>query len=406
MTDLLREILQVLSNNKLRTFLTGVSVAWGIFMLIVLLSASRGVLNAFRDHAESRGTSSVSIWGGYTSKPFGGYKEGRRIRITENDMATLQRELPETVGSTTADISMDAADVATSRDYITGGLYGVYPSYRRSSGVNMVKGRFINQRDMDEKRKVVVLSRSNAAVLFDDSDKAVGQTVKSLGLVFTVVGVFDNGGWNITFAPFSTVAQLKGNDGNVNSIRVNVDGVSNEVQGLEAEKEIRSTLARVHRFDPDDSSGVWIWNQFVNNLTMFNVLRLLNIAMWVIGVLTLISGVVGVSNIMFVSVRERTHEIGIRRAIGARPRSILTQIVAESVVITTMFGYLGILLGIVATEILVRVAGEVDFLKNPTVDISIAFSVTAVLIMAGMLAGLFPALKALRVKPVEALRDE
>lgn len=406
MTDLIREIFQVLRNNKLRTFLTGVSVAWGIFMLIVLLSASRGVLNSFQDNAESRGTGAISIWGGYTSKPFKGYKEGRGIRLTEHDMSTLQREIPENVTGATAETSIDTAQVSTAKDYITGGLNGVYPSYRRSSGINMVQGRFINQRDMDERRKVMVLSLSNAKVLFDNPGQAVGAHVKSLGLVFTVVGVFDNGGWNSTFVPFSTVSQLKGNDGKVNSIRVSIDGVSTEAQGMEVERKVRKSMARNHNFDPDDASGVWIWNQFVNNLTMNNVLHMLNVAVWVIGILTLISGIVGVSNIMFVSVRERTHEIGIRRAIGAKPRNILTQIVAESVVITTLFGYIGILLGIGATEILVQVAGEVDFLKNPTVNLDIAFSVTVVLVMAGALAGLFPAVKALKVKPVEALRDE
>ena len=404
MFDLLREISQVLRNNKLRTFLTGVSVAWGIFMLIVLLSASRGVLNSFRSDSEKHGTSAISICGGYTSKPFKGYKEGRYVRLNERDMSALKRDIPEIVEGATADLSIDGAEVSTSKDYITSGLLGVYPTYQRTSRINMIRGRFINQLDMDECRKVVVLSMSNAQVLFDDADSAVGSHVKCLGLVFTVIGVFDNGGWNSTFAPFATVAMLKGNEGNVNSIRIDVTGISNEEEGLAAENQIRKTVAHVHNFDAEDPSGVWIWNQIVNNLTTANVLNMLNVSMWVIGVLTLLSGIVGVSNIMFVSVRERTHEIGIRRAIGAKPRNILIQIVAESVAITAIFGYFGILLGIGATEVLRQFTA--DFLTNPTVDLNIAFSVMAVLVVAGVVAGLFPALKALKVKPVEALRDE
>lgn len=176
--------------------------------------------------------------------------------------------------------------------------------------------------------------------------------------------------------------------------------------GDNAEKELRGTLAKAHDFDPDDESALWVWNQFSQGLKGLSAMNILNMSIWILGLLTLLSGVVGISNIMFVSVKERTHEIGIRRAIGAKPRTILIQIIAESVAITTLFGYIGIVLGTVASQLLDMGIGDTDFIKNPTVSLATAIEVTVVLIVAGALAGLFPALKSLKVKPVEALRDE
>lgn len=214
--------------------------------------------------------------------------------------------------------------------------------------------------------------------------------------------------WNEdeTFVPFSTAMMMSGNNGEVHSFRVLIGNVENEADGEKAEEEIRRILAREHKFAPDDKGAVGMWNQFTNELTTRSALGILDIAIWVIGIFTMLSGIVGVSNIMFVSVRERTHEIGIRRAIGAKPRNILTQIVLESVSITTIFGYIGIVTGMLVMQLVAAVVGESDGFKDPTVDLSIAIKVTVVLIIAGALAGLFPALKATKVKPVEALRDE
>ena len=388
MIDLINEILQTLRNNKLRTSLTGFAVAWGIFMLIVLLGMSRGVFNSFNSHASEQGNNQITIWGGNTSKAFKGYKENRRIRLRENDMGTLESEYPSRIATATSMVSIDTAEISTPRDYVTGGITGVYPMVARSRGIKIIYGRFINQRDLDERRKVLVISKDNAEVLFNDASKAVGSTVKCMNLAF------------------STVENLAGNTGYVGNIRLEVQGLENIADGEALENEVRATLGRVHQFDPEDQSAVWIWNQFVQFLTMGGALNILNIAIWVIGLFTMLSGIIGVSNIMFVSVRERTHEIGIRRAIGAKPHNILIQIIFESVAITALFGYIGILLGIGATEIIDSMFGNSDFLKNPTVDIRLAIYVNIVLIIAGALAGLFPALRALKIKPVEALRDE
>ena len=223
---------------------------------------------------------------------------------------------------------------------------------------------------------------------------------------FTVVGVYEHDWKSDNYIPYTTAKAISGYNDRVSPIRVNIKNVATIDDGNRLEKDIRTELSKTLQFDPEDESALWIWNKFTQVLETGKALGILNMTLWIIGLLTLITGVVGVSNIMFVSVRERTHEIGIRRAIGAKPGSILTQIILESVVLTTLFGYIGIILGVICTESLNYYFGDVEFLTDLSVDLSLAFKVTGVLIVAGALAGFFPALRALKIKPVEALRTE
>ena len=283
---------------------------------------------------------------------------------------------------------------------------GIFPS--RISGdrhIEVIEGRLLNDNDMSASAKVIVIPERNAQLLFPDGD-ALGKYVSIGGLAFKVIGIYRNEWRRDSYIPYTTARMLAGNSDNVGSMNVMLKNVKDEADGNHAETEIRRTLASSHDFAPDDESAVWLWNQFSQGMRGLAAMSILNISIWVLGLLTLLSGVVGISNIMFVSVKERTHEIGIRRAIGAKPRSILSQVIAESVAITTLFGYIGIVLGTLATGVLNAIFGDTDFISNPTVSLSVAFQVTLVLIAAGALAGLFPALKALKVKPVEALRDE
>lgn len=406
MLDLAREIMQTLRNNKLRTSLTGFAVAWGIFMLIILLGMSNGVLNSFNEHVEANGDAAIEIYNGYTSRPYKGLKENRFIHMRESDMAIVKKENAKHVAAVSSRIGVDTATISTTRDYITGGFTGVFPNYASTSGLTITNGRFINDKDMEERRKVMVLTQKNAELLFEDAEKAVGSHVNSMGLTFTVIGIYDRQGWTSSFIPFTTAEALVNNGGRINSMTISTKGLTSIEQGEQLEKDIRTTLSRLHTFDSDDQSALWIWNQYVNQMTSGQALNILNIAIWIIGLFTMLSGIVGVSNIMFVSVRERTHEIGIRRAIGAKPRNILTQIILESVSITALFGYIGIFFGICVTELLAKAFAGTDFVNNPTIDITIALEVTGVLVVSGALAGIFPALKALKVKPVEALRTE
>lgn len=405
MFDLFHEISQTISNNKLRTALTGLAVAWGIFMLIVLLGAARGVVNSFQDEAATSSVNSIRLWSGTTSMPYKGYKDGRWVRMHQKDMDAIEDEVPAAKEVAIA-TTVSGHNIVGPKDYISASLDAVYPDEARSQRITDIKGRFINQKDISDLRRTIVLHRENARLLFGDADKALGQEVQVAKLSWRVVGVYDHRWRRSTFIPYTTYKAISGADGYVDQMTVRVDGIASEADADATESQIRSVLARRHEFDPADSNAVWVWNQFANYLKQSQGMVYLNIAVWVIGVLTLLTGIVGVSNIMFVSVRERIHEIGIRRAIGAKPKNIIMQILAESVAITALFGYIGLVAGMAVLQVLNAFLGDSQGFRNPTVDISIAVQVTVALIIAGAIAGLFPAIKATKVKPVEALRDE
>ena len=406
MLDLVREIGQTLRNNRLRTVLTGISVSWGIFMLIVLLGASRGVTNYFEYAMSSQSNNVISFWSGVTSMPYKGYKDGRYIGLKSSDIDAILHDNPGKVSNVIAFASVDTARISTSLDVLTNGFEAVYPGAQATNGIEMSHGRFINERDIADARRVIVLAAKNARLLFGSDSLAVGKTVQSLGLAWTVAGVYDHRWRSQSMVPYTAYKAVTGNTDEAYELDVTVEGLETEADGKAAEKSIRTTLAQRHEFHPDDPNAVWVWNSFTSYLTNKAANRYLELAVWVIGIFTLLTGIVGVSNIMFVSVRERTHEIGIRRAIGAKPRSVLAQILAESVAVTAIFGYIGIVAGTFVLQIIASVIGDVEGFRNPTVDISIAVKVTVALIVAGAVAGLFPALKAIKVKPVEALRDE
>ncbi|MCC8038318.1 MAG: ABC transporter permease [Bacteroidales bacterium] len=407
MIDLFREISQSLSHNKLRTALTGVAVAWGIFMLIVLLGMAGGIVNAFNSSNMAAGSNYLTVWGGRTEKAYQGYKEGRRIRLYDEDQDKVAEARTPGVVNVSASINLSSTvNISTPSDYVTGSFSGVYPDAIVSDNLKLIHGRFINQSDVVQKRKVLVINKTNAEVLFKDPAKAVGQQVSAGSLGFTIVGVYD-AEWRTNFyIPYSTARMLNSDSRSVSQLNVELAGISTEEEGKRVEDDVRASLAQIKQFDPQDKSGVWIWNHLRQYLQAQTGLSILGWVVWIIGLFTMLSGIVGVSNIMFVSVKERTHEIGIRRAIGAKPRAILRQIILESVVITTMFGYIGIVFGILVNQGLAIAFADQDWIKDPSIDIWIAIQVTVVLIIAGALAGLFPALKALKVKPVEALRTE
>lgn len=405
MLDLFREIAQSMRNNRLRTALTGVAVAWGIFMLILLLGAARGLINAQNDSFTRQMSNTITFFNGRTGMPFKGYPENRLINFRESDINPIRKEI-SSVSDVEVTGSVDTVVITTMKGAISRGFNAVYPRTAIDQRLKIVAGRFINDRDIAECRRSMVIYRGYADEHFGSAEKAVGQTVKCWKLAWTIVGVYDNPWRTDTYAPYTTYKALTGFNDQAYRLTVTLDGLRTEDDAALAEDSVRAQLAELHEFHPDDRRAVWVWNRFKDYLSTNRAMMMLNLAVWVIGIFTLLSGIVGVSNIMFVSVRERTHEIGIRRAIGAKPRSILVQILAESVAITAMFGYIGVFLGMVSLQILDYFVGETEAFVNPTVDISIALQVTVALIIAGAIAGLFPALKAIKVKPVEALRDE
>lgn len=405
MFDLTSEILQTIRNNKLRTSLTGLSVAWGIFMLITLVAIANGVVKDFSDDMMTPENQKMNIYSGITTKPYKGYRDGRTVNLKNQDMATLKSRFSSEVTDVTSEIAGPSATMSYGTKSVSISYSGVSPIKEKSSEIDMWKGRFINEKDMADKNKSVVIPQKYAKELFPpDGEDAIGKHVNIGGLAYVVVGVYADRWRRDVYIPYSTAQMFTEDKNNINSMTVQVADVTSSEQAESLEKGFRTTLAGIHDFDPTDQSGVFIWNSIAQLLTVNKGLGILSVSVWVLGLLTLLSGIIGISNIMFVSVKERTHEIGIRRAIGAKPRKILTQILAESVAITTIFGYIGIVLGMVLTGILSSLLS--DMFGRSRVDIAIAVEVTVVLIIAGALAGLFPALKALKIKPVEALRDE
>lgn len=406
MIDLLNEITQTLRTNKLRTALTGFAVSWGIFLLIVLLSVARGVTNKSEAFFTSTGNDIMTISGGWTEMPYKGYDRFREIDLEDKDIPVIQSHNSSELSELSPTIS-NRTTVSTSKDYTSDGYEGVGPEAIEFNGIEIIKGRFINTSDIKERRKVAVISQRTAGTIFDAGIDPIGQQVVMNELSFKVIGIYNHDWLHSVYIPYSVARNMAGGSDKINRLYARIHDISTLEQSETAEANVRATLANIHDFDPSDNSAVWIWNRFSGYMRMQSASRGLNLAVWILGILTLISGIVGVSNIMFVSVKERTHEIGIRRAIGARPLSILRQVILESVAITTIFGYIGIVAGMGVAALLGKLfSGSDSPLLNPGIDISIAIQVTVVLILTGALAGLFPALKALKVKPVEALRDE
>ena len=423
MRDLLQEIWESLRRNKVRTSLTGLAVAWGIFMLIVLLGAGNGLLNAFLNDSDGFASNTMMVGGGMTSKPYGGYKQGRRIQVVDSDMDMLRREpFSEKVDLISSSLSRSGYTMTYGRRYFNNvSLNGTMPGDAEMNRVKMEAGRFINEKDITDKRKVIIITHMHAKNFLaggTDYEQLLGQKVKVGNLAFTVVGVRhgdENRDDRDLYVPYTTVKSIFGLGDEVDEITFSFHGLTTEAESDAFEEQVRASFNAAHRAAPDDKRAVWIWNRFSQNLQMEKASGILMKALWIIGLFTLVSGIVGVSNIMLITVKERTHEFGIRKALGARPGSILKLIVTESVLITAFFGYIGMLLGMVACQILDATVGQskveifgqsVKMLDNPTVGLSTALGATIVLIVAGTIAGIFPARQAAKVKPIEALRAE
>lgn len=419
MIDIWQEIYSTIKRNKLRTFLTGFAVAWGIFMLIVLLGAGNGIIHAFEKSASERAMNVIRVYSGWVTKPYDGLSGGRPMQLDNQDVALTEDHFKDNVINAGATVRQNNINVSYGQEYVNLTLMGVYPNQIETEGIKTAKGRFINHVDLKEKRKVIILYSKTAEVLFGKSKREpIGQFVNAGGVAYRVAGIYndqgDRGG-NTAYIPFSTL-QLIYNKGNkLNNLTFTTKNLTTVEANEAFQEEYRKIMGAKHRFDPTDNSAIWIWNRFTDYLRQLNAMSILRVAIWVIGIFTLLSGIVGVSNIMLITVKERTREFGIRKALGAKPGSILWLIVVESVTITTLFGYIGMVAGIAATEWMNAEFGnqtmdagmfsQTMFL-DPTVDISIALQATLTLVIAGTLAGLFPAKKAVSIRPIEALRAD
>jgi putative ABC transport system permease protein len=421
MNDLLTEIWESIRRNKLRTALTGFAVAWGIFMLIVLLGAGNGLMNAFMNQGDRFATNTMAVFGGVTSKPANGYQTGRRIELTDNDLALTQSALfAEHVDKLSPELFKGPYTLVFNNRHISAYLNGCYPTLQEMNKIEMFEGRFINQNDIQMQRKSIVLAASHAIELMnggEDYASMIGKTVTASGITWQVVGVYktDRTAQRVEdFVPVTTMQVLMNEINRVDQINFSFHGLTTEEENEQFEKTYRAALNRAHKAAPDDESSIWIWNRFTQNMQMNKGTHYIRTALWMLGILTLVGGIVGVSNIMLITVKERTREFGIRKAIGASPWEIMKLILAESVSITALFGYIGMFLGMVACEIMKMTVGQssveffgetVRLFVNPTVSLSISFGVTILLVFAGTLAGISPAMKAARIRPIEALNE-
>lgn len=416
MIDTLQELYATIKRNKLRTALTGMAVSWGIFMLIVLLGAGNGVMHAFEQSSSERALNSMRIYPGYTTKVYDGLKEGRRIQLDNRDLNDTEKLFTEHIEKAGATVRQGGINLSYGNQYVNIALQGVHPNYTEVEAVKSTQGRFVNAPDLKERRKVIVLHTKTAEVLFKE-EAAIGAFVNAGGIVYQVVGLYDDGTDSSTsdaFIPFSTLQTIYNKGDKLNNIIFTTKGLTEKADNEAFEKAYRKVIAQNHRFDPTDDSGIWIWNRMTQYMQTQEAMGILRTAIWVIGIFTLLSGIVGVSNIMLITVKERTREFGIRKALGAKPRHILWLIIIESVAITTLFGYIGMVAGIGATEWMNSLFGNQSIdgggvsetiFTDPTVDLSIAIQATLTLIVAGTLAGLFPARKAANIRPVEAINS-
>lgn len=413
MRDIITEIWQAARRNKLRTTLTGFAVAWGIFMIIVLLGAGNGLINANLKQSERFLSSSMVVFGGWTSKPYQGLKEGRDIRLHESDMTITEREFSENVDEVGAQYNTSAT-ISYGQQYVSTSISGVYPNHTKIDKVEILQGRFINEIDVKESRKVLVLGNKQVKEL----KCRVGDFLNVGNFAFKLVGIYkeqENGRSN-AFSSYTAIKRIYGaKTDDAGRIEFTFHGLQTEKANEDFERSYRHRLNAEHQAHPEDEDAVWLWNRFTQNLQMEQGIGIIRTALWIVGLFTLLSGIVGVSNIMLITVKERTHEFGIRKAIGAKPWSILRLIIIESVIITTIFGYIGMLLGIFANEYMDATIGhetidtglfKATMFLNPTVGLDVCIEATLVMIIAGTIAGLIPAYKASRIRPIEALRAD
>ena len=417
--DNFREIWSTVKKNKLRTFLTGFSVAWGIFMLIILLGAGNGLRNGVLYNFKNMSANKVSVWPGYTTMPYKGMSTNRNIKFKDEDLEAIKLTYPEVEEVSAVVYHSDT--LSFGEEYGNYSLRGVFPAHAVIDNIQMPEGngRFINNVDLKGKRKVIVISPRMKEVLFHSSDP-LGKYVNAGNIAYQVVGVYkDEGNSNDSpaYIPFSTGQTLYNSSYGLGQISFTLKGLKTKEDNEAFETRFRELMGKRHRFDPADKGALYMWNTAEDFIMLNGMMNGITFFLWIIGIGTLTAGIVGVSNIMLITVRERTREFGIRKAIGATPFSILKLVIIESILITAIFGYIGMVLGIGVTEAINYVmqmmnvgnsASEdnMTVFRDPTVSLGIALAATGLLVLAGVLAGYFPARKAVKVTAIEAMREE
>lgn len=420
MRDQFQEIFSSLKQNKLRTTLTGLSVSWGIFILIILLGAGNGLNNGVMENFQERAVNRVSLRSGTTALPFMGLKSGRNLRFQDKELEVIINDVVESRLITPE--SSNNQTISNGREFGSYQVRGVMPDYFHIEKliIKPKDGRFVNHLDIQNENKIIVLDEKIEETLFKGKS-ALGEYVKVGQLMYQVVGINSKKpGWGnpSSYLPFSTYQMIYNPGKKFNNITFTVEGLNTKVENETFNEEVRNEMARSMKFSAEDRQALYLSNgqeEYIQTQKIFGGITLF---VAIIGIFTLIAGIVGVSNIMLVSVKERTREIGIRKAIGASPMSILKSIVLESILITAIFGYIGMMAGIGITEIanflleqgaasqIATDVPQMSIFKNPTVNLGYVLISTGILIISGVIAGYMPAYKAVKVKPIEAMRKD
>lgn len=406
--DKWQEIFSTIRQNKLRTFLTAFSVAWGIIMLVILLGSGYGLENGVRKEFAGDAVNYLSVNPGMTSKAYKGTKPGKPVSFTNEDRDLLTR-MPGVTASSARTRIFGSGVISYKNEYGAFDIFCCHPEYAQVESLRMIDGRFLNQADIQYTRKVVSLGKIVADALFKNGEKPLGKYIRVNDVLFMVVGVFDDPGgdrdMSRIYIPISTAQKAFNRGNSINNVCVIMDGASPE-DSRKAEEEIKQTLSARHHFDPTDTRALFIYNTINEYQRFMQLFAGIRTFIWIIGIGTIIAGIVGVSNIMMIVVKERTKEIGIRKSMGATPSSIVGLILQESVLITALAGYAGLVIGVVLLEVVGNNMPNVDYFSNPEIKLDVAVSATVLLVVAGMIAGFVPARRAASVKPVDALRDE
>ncbi len=414
--DIFYEIWGSILRNKMRTLATGIAVASGLFLLIVLQGAGNGIVNSFEQNARNFSFDVIHVWGGWTSRAHEGMEEGRRIELDYRDEDMVELRFPQQTRGVTSIGNQYGLTVSYGAEYLASvTLCGIQPDYYDMSALKIIRGRQIHARDVEERRKVILMSEKREKELAPPGKSLLNEYVLLDGQYFLVVGLYEDNQMDsrtTLYTPFTTLQTMYGRGGKVDELRIAGHGLETDTENETFEKGLRHGLGKIHSFHPEDRQAVWIWNEARNNEQMTKAKAILQTSLWVLGLLTLVSGVVGVSNIMLISVKERTREFGIRKALGATPWDIIRMIILESVLITSLFGYIGMLAGVAFCSYMDASVGnrtldigvdQMQYFVDPTVGLSTCLWATFVLIVSGALAGFFPAHKASHVKPIEAL---
>ncbi|MBC31930.1 MAG: ABC transporter ATP-binding protein [Muricauda sp.] len=407
-----QEIFDTIRKNKLRTFLTGLSVASGIFILVVLLGFGNGMQNGIQREFEQDAATSVWVWPGVTSKEYKGLNPGRRIQLTNENFSSSTTLFDDVIEYESPRLFVRGVSVNYGKEALVYSIQGVSHQFQFIENAQMIEGRFINYQDETSTAKVAIIGKKIKTDVFNEVETPIGEFINIGGIPFKIIGIYkeyEDREEERIYIPITTAQRVFNGGDRVNNMSFTLPPMENFDQAVAEATRFKNGLKlhlqQVHTIAPDDTSALEVWSAMEEAKRYYSLTGNIKLFFWFVGVCTIIAGVVGVSNIMLIVVKERTREIGIRKALGAKPWSIVGMILHESIFVTAISGFGGLILSMLLLE-LVGPHVEIDYVLNPSVDLNVAIATVLVLILAGTIAGFFPAWRAAKIQVIAALRDE